>query len=169
MPETVAASITETLTTQFNFVAFVFPINLAGISEEEARVRPEPGANSINWLIGHMITIRQRFLAGFEKGPFLSDSSVEYYKRGSKPGESPTPAPESLATLVDAFQRAQEAMLEVIARLDDEALANPAPFSPGRGPETVGTLLAKMVVHEGYHVGQIGIVRRMLGKAGAIQ
>ena len=169
MPETATSPVTETLALQFKFVALVFPMNMAGISEEEARIRPEPGVNSINWMIGHMITIRQRYLAAFNKGPFLSDEGVEYYRRGSKPGESAANPPESLAALVDIFNRTHTEMLELIATFDEETLAKPAPFSPTRSPETVGSLVARMVVHEGYHVGQIGVVRRLLGKEGAIR
>ncbi len=40
--------------------------------------------------------------------------------------------------------------------LTEAVLASKAPFSPGDNPEeTVGSLLAGLVFHEGYHCGQL--------------
>src|SRR5438874_6405155 len=105
MPPTAATQTTDTCAVQFQFVQFALPINLADISEEEARVRPDPGANSVNWIVGHMVSARQNLLSTFGQGPFLPAESIEYYRRGSKPGDAE--APQSLASLVAAYQQSQ--------------------------------------------------------------
>lgn len=54
-------------------------------------------------------------------------------------------------------------------RLTAQHLSAAAPFSPtGNSDETVGTLLASIAFHEAYHLGQTGLSRRLLGKAGAL-
>jgi uncharacterized damage-inducible protein DinB len=36
-------------------------------------------------------------------------------------------------------------------------------------PKTLRSLLTKIVVHESYHVGQLGVLRRAAGKEGSIR
>jgi uncharacterized damage-inducible protein DinB len=166
MPDTATATpVTAALSAQFQFIASAVSRNLDGISEEEAIVRPDPGVNSVNWLLGHMLTVRQSFLGHFGIGPLLTPESTAQYKRGAQPGDY---APETLASLTGTFGRAQEELLSLLSRLDEDDLAKPAPFSPTGAPETVGSLLGRMVVHESYHTGQTGTLRRLLGKKGAI-
>ena len=57
----------------------------------------------------------------------------------------------------------------VFARITDDELTGPAPFHPTGKPEaSLNTLLQKAVCHEAYHAGQLGIGRRLVGRAGAI-
>ncbi|MBU1676531.1 DinB family protein, partial [bacterium] len=54
--------------------------------------------------------------------------------------------------------------------LTEDRLDEPAPFSPGNDEtETVGSLLAGLAFHESYHCGQLGLLRRLLGKDGVIK
>src|SRR5207237_930952 len=85
--------------------------------------------NSINWMAGHILTARQALLKGFNVAAFLSDESRTAYARGSKPGEQ---MPERLADLREMLTRSHDALLEVLARLDETALDAKAPFSPTR-------------------------------------
>ena len=167
MPETLAPSISVPLTAQLGFAQWAILRNLEGITDEEALVLPQPGGNSINWIAGHLITPRQSFLKAFGQQGFLSPESYEAYKRGSKPGQQ---MPERLSDLRDMLVRSHEALVATIANFDEAALAAKAPFSPGNDPkETVASLLGKLVVHDSYHAGQIGMARRLIGKPGAIQ
>ena len=53
---------------------------------------------------------------------------------------------------------------------DEERLTEPAPYSPGDNPnETLGTLLHLIAFHQAYHVGQLGLGRRLIGKVGGVQ
>ena len=169
MPETatVPSVFVKPLAAQLGFAQWAVLKNLEGISDEEALRLPQPGGNSINWITGHLITPRQAFLKAFGQAAYLSPTSLAAYTRGSKPGEQ---MPETLDGLRDSLIRSHDALIALISNFDDAALDAKAPFSPGNDPnETVGTLLGKLVVHEGYHAGQIGMARRLVGKAGAIQ
>ncbi len=169
MPETLTAAspLVAPLAAQFGFAQWAAIRNLEDITDEEAIVLPEPGGNSINWIAGHIIAIRQRFLQGFDVAPFLSAESWQAYTRGSKPAAQ---MPETLTTLRELLTKSHEALVGIVSRLDEDGLAAKAPFSPGNDPnETVGSLLGKLVVHESYHAGQLGMSRRLVGKPGAIQ
>jgi uncharacterized damage-inducible protein DinB len=57
-----------------------------------------------------------------------------------------------------------------LAALPEERLAERVPMSPTGNPnETVGTMLATIVQHQAYHSGQLGVLRRVAGKPGAIK
>ncbi len=166
MPQTVASPVTETLASQFAFAHGAALRNLDGIADAEAEQFPMPGGNSMNWIAGHLVAVRQRFLSAFGPAAFLSPEAAGYYARGAKPSGKP---PLSLTELRAAMQQSQDALQTFIAGAGEETLGNPAPFSPANDPkETVQSLLTKFVIHDSYHSGQLGISRRLLGKEGAI-
>src|ERR1043165_5611579 len=157
----------ETIAAQYQFCHLVVKTNLQGISDEDSRVHPQPGGNPMNWLPGHILMVRQALLVKAGGGqPLLSAESTKAYGRGSKPGDD---LPERLPDLLALYDRSQEQMDALFARIGDDALAGPAPFHPlGSAEASLATLLQKSVCHEAYHAGQLGIGRRLAGKAGAI-
>jgi uncharacterized damage-inducible protein DinB len=169
MSETLTATIpsfAETIAAQYRFNYFVVNTNLQGITDEESRLLPQPGGNPINWIVGHILIVRQALLTKLGNERLLSAESTTAYGRGSKPDSE---LPERLPDLMAAYERSQEQMDALFARIDDGVLAGPAPFHPLGTPEaSLSTLLQKAVCHEAYHAGQLGIGRRLVGKAGAI-
>ena len=72
--------------------------------------------------------------------------------------------------MLAAIAAAQDSILAGLDAITPEALAAPAPLSPGGNPdETVGSLLAGLVFNEAYHSGQLGVLRRAAGKDGIIR
>jgi hypothetical protein len=68
------------------------------------------------------------------------------------------------------FKALQEPLVAGLSGLPHEAMDRPAPFSPTGNPnETMGSLLASFAFHEAYHVGQTGILRRVIGREGALK
>ena len=161
------APLAQAASAQLGFAHWAAMSNIADVTDDEASVWPQPAGNAIAWLVGHMMFVRQAFAGAFGKERFLSPEMTELFKRGSKP--TPATALPSLSELRPIFERSHAALVEVVSGLDEETLAKKAPFSPGGDPnETVGSLMLKIVVHEAYHAGQLGVVRRLVGKAGAI-
>jgi hypothetical protein len=103
-----------------------------------------------------------------QDSPFPADKYARY-DRGSDPvtgSEGTVP----LSEMVADFATTQGGLEAGLAGLTDEYMAAKAPFSPGDNEkETVGSLLAGLVFHEGYHVGQLGILRRLSGEEGAVK
>jgi len=156
----------ETISAQYQFCSAVVKMNADGISDAESRLIPEPGGNPINWILGHIIMVRQALLvkAG-GRPPLLGAESTKAYNRGSKPDEN---LPESLPGLLAIYERSQQEIEAMLATLSDDQLAGPAPFHPVGHEPSLATLLQKSVCHEAYHAGQLGIGRRLIGKSGAI-
>jgi len=160
-------SFTETIISQLQFAHWAALRNLDGVTHEESIVRPGSGANDGNWVVGHIIAVRNKFLPALgEQALWDEERSASYVAPSTDDTSGRVPFDELRA----AFVASHERLTAGIARLDDAALAQKAPFSPGNNPEeTVQALLTRMVVHESYHVGQIGILRRAMGKDGAIR
>jgi hypothetical protein len=156
----------EILIRQIRMNDYIASQNLAGITHEESLLRAVPDGTHINWIVGHIVGIRCAVLPALRQEPVLDAEHAQSYRSGL--GDDSLIAP--FETLVQALQQSSERMLAAVATATDEDFAKPAPFSPGNDPtETIGTLLQKFMIHEGYHLGQTGILRRVTGKEGAIK
>jgi hypothetical protein len=156
----------KTLTLQLEYTAYVLRKNVEGISHEESLKNFPPEGNSLNWVVGHVVNARNRALALAGQEAPLSEDRYAPYATGDDWGPSTAiPFEELLAD----FERLQEPLKKALLSISPEALAEPASLIPTRDPSgTVGSLLTGIVFHEAYHAGQMGLLRRLLGKPGGI-
>ena len=93
----------------------------------------------------------------------LPHSAVATYERGSSPL-----GPESGALPVDEliglYDASQEDLLAKLQRADAALFEREVPglFAP-EPREPCGVQLSSLLFHEGYHVGQLGYVKKALG------
>jgi len=160
-------TLAEPLTVQIGMNLYITMKNTEGITHEESLVRAVETGNHINWLLGHVVSVRCALLPSLRQESPWSADTLAMYEHGSSGAVDAPYLP--FDEILRAYHTTQERILAGVALLTDEDLAAPAPFSPGGGPETLGSLLTKATVHEGYHLGQIGILRRVVGKPGAIK
>jgi uncharacterized damage-inducible protein DinB len=143
-------------------------LNAAGLTHEESLIQPHPGGNCLNWVVGHLVCIHHVMLEMLGQEPVMERSGLERYNRGSAPLRDPSEALD-LGMLLEVWDEAAERLDAGLAALTPEALDGPAPHSPGGDPgETLRTLLCFVVFHQAYHAGQLGLLRRIAGKEGAI-
>lgn len=152
----------DALVTAFRFGFMALERNLQGLDEAEALARPPSGGNCGNWLVGHLLVYRDRVhqLLGLPPAWPEGFGDVGPYQRG---GDGTLPAPRTLAELFAAFRASQEAVIPALEALTVEQLAEPASRD-----QSVAGQLGFLAFHEGYHAGQAGLLRRVLGKPGAI-
>jgi uncharacterized damage-inducible protein DinB len=156
-------NLAETLAVQMRYTHWVVNATLKDVPDDRYYEAPAAGGNCLNWVLGHLVDARNGCLLMLEREPVIDKAAAGRYGRGSAPVTGPDDAVPP-AELLAAFNAAQEPIVAGIAALSAEALAAPAPFSPGNDPEeTVGSLLAGLVFHESYHAGQLGVIRRTLG------
>ena len=153
---------------QARITDIVLRLTLDGLTQKDTLIRPQPAGNCLNWVVGHLVAIYHNVLPMLGQEPVLSPDVLKPYDRGGPPlrdGAGVLDISELLAAWSETSRRVEAGL----AALDPATLGNPAPFSPGGDPnETVGTLLATITWHQGYHVGQAGLLRRMAGKPGVI-
>jgi uncharacterized damage-inducible protein DinB len=149
----------ELLLNQFQVSHSVLGRNLEGISHEESLNAPRDGGNSLNWVLGHLVSTRNLVLDLLGQPSVITPEQAAAYR-----GEGGDPSRFlPLEELRVALERSQEAINSGFQKLSAEATKTPAFGS------TVGEMLAVLAFHESYHGGQIGILRRSLGHEGVIK
>ncbi|MGH7510507.1 MAG: DinB family protein [Gemmatimonadales bacterium] len=158
----------KTLAHQLGISSYVLERNLSELSDQESLTAPEKGGNCLNWVLGHLVRSRLMALQGLgQEAPFPLEDFNAYDDRGGVPFGRETALP--LAELKRRFKATQEPLVRGLAGMSPETMAKPAPFSPTGDPnETMGSLLVAFTFHEAYHVGQTGLLRRVVGKKGMI-
>ncbi|MGZ4825634.1 MAG: DinB family protein [Terriglobales bacterium] len=144
--------------------------NLDGVTNEESLVQPPGAGNCLNWVLGHIVVARNTILTLAGVTPMVGDDVAAHYRRGSEPLQPGDKVPD-LDTLRGLLRDAQYQLVPVLAALSDDALAQPVPEQLRQPPLTgsVADALIRLHYHEGYHNGQIGLLRRLVGKEGAIK
>lgn len=146
----------------------VLRLQIDGITHAESLVRPSPGGNCLNWVVGHLLTVEGLMLSLLDQQPVMPPGALAMYERGAPPLSDRTDALD-LARLLAAWDEAAPRLDAGFATITAERLASPAPFSPTGDPdETVGSLLTALGWHQAFHAGQAAILRRLAGKPGAI-
>jgi len=157
------------LSSLFHISHYAITVNLEGFSNEESLRQPPGGGNCSNWVLGHIVASRNGILRILNEEPALHPAVAERYKRGSQPIGHERDAAH-LEILVQALEDSQRRILAALGRATDLDMAKPAaePAIPGGDP-SVGGQLSFLHFHESYHSGQLGLLRRLAGKAGAIR
>ncbi len=137
--------------------------NLEGITHEESLIVPEPGGNCLNWVLGHIVSARNRAMTQMGIPPVWQMDLAFHYSGRDEAQWSPAKAVD-LKTISTDLVRSQQEMLNALEQLPEGMLSTP----DERG-HTLGDMLGFFNFHEAYHVGQIGILRRIIGKHGVIK
>jgi uncharacterized damage-inducible protein DinB len=144
-------------------------LSVAGVTHEESLIQPEPGGNCLNWVVGHLLWADHGALSLLEQPPVMEGTALQRYARRSEPIEDPAEAVE-LGQLMAAWDTAASRIDTGLAALTPEAMERPVANSPTNNPnETVRSALATMMFHQAYHAGQTGLLRRLVGKEGAVR
>ena len=143
--------------------------NLEGISNHDSLVRPQPAGNCLNWVLGHIVLYRGMMQKMIGQAPLFTGADAKPYERGSHPDGSERYL--DLATLRGLLADVHQQLLPALAEMTDHQLALNVPEEFNRPPlaGSVGNALARLHFHESYHAGQIGLLRRIAGKDGAIK
>ena len=135
------------------------------MTDEESFRPPNPGGNTMNWIVGHVVRTRNQALGVLgEKPPFEDEDFAAYGE-----GESRSEQALSIDELKRRFDKLGPILNGALRRTSQSQLSAAAAFSPTGNPnETIGALLASIAFHEAYHLGQTELSRRLLGKRGAL-
>lgn len=142
---------------------------LADIDEAEWFVMPVGAPTHIAWQVGH-IAMAEYGLALFrqrgrkpEDMELMSGTFRKLFSRGSVPDMDPAKYP-SPAEIRATFERVHAQALLEVPMFTDETLNLPCD-PPTVGPATNMGALLLCPMHEMVHAGQIGLLRRLMGKA----
>ena len=163
-----ASGVAEVFRHQARSIYHVVRLQTDGITHEESLIEPQPAGNCLNWVVGHLLTVYNSALPMLGQEPVTSKESIAEYERGSPPLEESAQV-VAMDKLLAWWDTAHARIDAGLAALPADALDKPAPFSPTDNPkETVRTLLSTIMFHQAYHTGQTALLRRIVGKPGAI-
>jgi len=154
----------ETFLMQLQMCHDVVKANVGEITHEESLKQPAPAGNCLNWVLGHLVATRSKFLRGLGGEPVWDEVDCARYDRHAAPIKSASEA-KPLEEIWKAYEASQQRLRKTVSGLTPQQLSRRAPFSPSNSPdETVGSLLAVFAFHDAYHTGQTGVLRRIVGR-----
>ncbi len=133
----------------------VISMNIDGITNEEAMIFPDGEVNCMNWILGHLIYIRNPLLNILGEDSVWDGEKFSCYNRGEIPLERKDEfvSFEELKSYLKQSQKKLEARLNSIESFNPEMIKD----------------ISTLCFHEIYHSGQLSYLRRILGKPGAIK
>jgi hypothetical protein len=135
------------------------------LTDADLMVRPVPGANTIAWQLGHLISAERYFVESIKAGscPALPNGFDKVHGKDTASSDDAATfcSKEQYQSL---FAAQREATLKVLDSLNETDLDAPGPERMRAHAPTVGALLNLTGTHILMHVGQFAIVRRKLGK-----
>jgi uncharacterized damage-inducible protein DinB len=159
----------DSLRQQAGMTRAMVRMNTDQISDEESLIQPQPAGNCLNWVLGHLLTTYNSSLPLLGQPRVAEPEELAHYARGSEPI---TGASEALPLhrLGELWNLAADRFDAGLATLSADRLREPSAFSPTGNPnETIGSLLVTVLFHQSYHSGQLGLLRRLTGKPGAVK
>lgn len=129
-------------------------------SAEDWRVKDAVGHDP-RWILGHLAAMRMR-VVGLLGGEAPEAAWTAAFGRGSSPADMPDLDP---TVLLEAFQHAHRKAEPLWDGVTAARLAEPLGRTLPDGSDTLGGALRFLLWHEAYHLGQLGMMRRLAGKA----
>jgi hypothetical protein len=144
----------------FNLNSRLFLNALAGISEEQAKVRISDHNNPVSWIAAHTIWARYNaceMLGKPVKNPYESrfenfkpyDSSVNY---------------GTLAQSKEEWLKAADLLHEALAEVTEEHVTADCPLKTPIGDFSFGGTITFFAQHESYQIGQLAFLKKYFTK-----
>jgi uncharacterized damage-inducible protein DinB len=140
---------------------FMLDLNGRDLTDELAAKRPAEGVATAAWIVGHLVKTRRGIL-GLLGAPPAPDPVWDAYGRYAEGDAGSLP----FSALVAAFKATDEPLKEALRAVTDwdRPTLNPAT----KTEQPLESVIAFFFSHEGYHLGQLGLIRKLLGLKGAI-
>jgi uncharacterized damage-inducible protein DinB len=132
---------------------------LGDLSDHDFRRRATEHTNSTAWVVGHILQTRASMLARLSDP--LDTGWGAMFARGAEPPDA-SAYPDQEAMLAMSHRVAEQLTVRLLALTADE-LAADAQGSPLPGVTIVAEQLGFFALHDSYHVGQLGFIRKALG------
>ncbi len=149
-------------------LALIFRINdslaarsFAGLADTDVWRQPTDQSNPLLWIFGHMVNTRAQLLKVL--GESFDTGWGDVFDRGA--GLHEASRYPTLETVQAVSREVNSKMYAKLGALTDGELASPAPRRPVPAVQTTAELIAFLVMHDTYHVGQLAYVRKAIGHA----
>jgi hypothetical protein len=144
---------------QFNVVTNAFLRAIEGLDRAALLTRPGGRSSPMMWVAGHLVQSRVRLInvmGGSRELPW-----PDLFRTGSVIAD-PSAYPD-VDAIAEAWRDVTEDLMHRIETIGPAALLGSAPPRIASPDGTLRGAIALFAFHEGYHVGQLGYIRKWLG------
>ena len=159
------AGLKDVLKQQFQMGANLVEMFSSDLSDEEYLFQPTEGGCHLTWILGHLADT-QDWAVSQLTGQLrrMSEAWIELFKGGATVFGDASRYP-SRAQVEGLFRDTQAATLAALDAFDEARWDDPAPQGVPRDYfPTVGSVWSLLATHTFWHIGQLTVNRRMLGK-----
>ena len=149
------------LKAQFDLQTRLFSNALEGITDNESAHRDSDHVNHIKWIAGHLLNTRLDSFTRVTGGQADTSLGAQFGRGVPLDPSASYPPIESIRS---RWADSSAAISEGLAHIPEDILAAPSPAQAPIADDTVRGLIAFLVSHEAYHIGQLGLLRKMAGK-----
>jgi uncharacterized damage-inducible protein DinB len=134
---------------------------LKDISDDESNLRSIEYANPMKWIAGHLLSCRMtviEILTGIHPGrnyEVLFGKGTVWEESNNYP---------TIGYLTQAWMKTADEVSFQIKKVQNDAWQAPAPFRTSIPNDSIGGLIAYFSMHESFHIGQLSLLRKSLGK-----
>lgn len=134
---------------------------LEGLAPPDWLHQPVPGGQHVLWIVGHLAIADDCGLVSLGKQRRLTHLDVPFDSK--KPIMPDSAGYPSIEETKRAFDSAHEAFIARLQQIEDADLDRATSGPIARFAPNLDTLLTSHVWHEGFHAGQLALIRRSLG------
>jgi len=157
----------QTIAKQFALQARLFNNVLEDIEDNKGSERLSDHVNHLQWIAGHLTNSRYRFAPMMNLN--VTFPYVELYMDATQPPPNNRAIDASikypsLSEIKKYWNELAPSFIETTSKLSSEQLSSELPFPVPIGGKTLLDLFVFLASHESYHIGQMSIIRKQLGK-----
>lgn len=121
------------------------------------------GLNPAAWQLGHVAAAQDGVYCLFTGEPGIVPPALEALCGTGRPPPPPDARYPAVAELWELLARTQARLTGLVERTEEAGFSRP-PLGASRHFHTLGQAVYEIALHENYHVGMIGALRKLLGK-----
>jgi uncharacterized damage-inducible protein DinB len=132
-----------------------------GLSDTEANTRNSDHINNIKWVMGHMLDTRLGSMCKHTGLPADNSYHAQFGRGATLDNSTVYP---SVHEITERWNEVSPLLSEAIGKIPDDVFASKSPVQPPIADDTMLGMFAFLLSHEAYHLGQLGILRKLAGK-----
>ena len=154
----------ETLNNQFKWNNGIYERTVCDIPAEQWLIQPGENSNHLPWVVGHAAVTRAvalRLVGGQWSAPWqnLFTRGQERMESGQYP---------QVSEVRQAWSDISTHLLGALPNASPESMSRPVQKGKPSIDGTIGGTIGFLCLHESYHLGQMGFIRKWLGHGQAV-
>jgi len=153
-------TLAKTTKAQFELQTRLFLMITDAISDSEANQHTITTIKSFKWIAGHIVNSRMTLLQ-ILTGKTQNEEFATKFGKGTSANTNVNYP--SMSKILKKWELVSNELLTAIEKTTDESLLSKPPFQTSIPDTTLSGLVAFFALHEGQHMGQLSLIRKLGG------